>query len=895
MPVMPTAPGRKHFLLPLLLLSMAVAELPSPGKADLWILGDTSAEVAELSERVTTIRLRTPDLSNAPLVRGLALFTRNMQQRATGLRILIETPSTAPPGEGELVVAVELDAGLPAESHSLTIVQIEGGGVAGEIRAADALGVAAALGELVRQSLPGGGEAGIRFSLRGEATLQAPRFAIRNAFGPIGAHGDAGAAQRTGSTGWPSVPVRDDYFASAILHGNNILLDGMGSNQRVSLAQVAATGYNNSWHAYSTLAANYDAQYCLAIMANALNPDDRVSNESDVVWPFTHSAFARLGCPSDPATRTVMLRERELYFQNAPRIDWALVMAGDIAGCRCEDCVPWGETYLDFSKEMARDLTAAHPNARFLVNNTWLSPAEDAVFLAELAGMPTDLIAGYVYAPGSDEGSTYGFMPGLAEWQTPRDPLPPEAHPADAPLIQRAFFRSVQALLGPSGLVTPEYIDITHWKSAQYGMEDQSHPMWLELHLRRSYMPRPRAYTAIIRASLALQPPEGGMMAYSEGVHDDLHKFLLSRLLSDPDEHSTAELVRHYYELYAGPAAAAPLTGATLAMEEWHRTAPGTEGLLEEVQATRAAIEEAVAHIPAPMRPGQDPAGWRVQLLRERAALDLYALMKFDHQHALHRGALATLGDLVDSTPLDRDALRDLVTSARGELHRETPAMEQLREEIGTLDDALNAAIGLRFDTFSRLDVIDTAGLAWLAGEIEASLTAGNETQIRARLRRIINHETVSDGEIWANLGTEEGNRHLLHPGSVRHYYGEGDDSLRERPSRRSYIYTHEAIRSVELRFEGLDSGRDYALTITHPNPSPRFYSKDSANSYDVLAGPGGINVGRVTPAGAGPRDFPFVIPSSAIDTEGRLEIELRAVPGQCRSISISELRLTKQ
>src|SRR5690606_32772774 len=185
--------------------------------------------------------------------------------------------------------------------------------------------------------------------------------------------------------------------------GNNILFDGAGSNQRVSLEQVASTGYNNNWHRYSTFADGYDAQYALGISSNAIHPDDWVSSETNVIWPFTHSIFARLGCPSDPPTRTVMLQERALFFDRAPRIDWVLALAGDIGGCRCVDCRPWGETYLELSTDMAADLKTHHPGARFLVNNTWLSPAEDAVLLQDIAGTTPGLIDGMFYAPGSDE------------------------------------------------------------------------------------------------------------------------------------------------------------------------------------------------------------------------------------------------------------------------------------------------------------------------------------------------------------------------------------------------------------------------------------------------------------------------------------------------------------
>lgn len=589
-----------------------------------------------------------------------------------------------------------------------------------------------------------------------------------------------------------------------------------------------------------------------------------------------------------------MLRERELYFENAPRVDWVLGLAGDIAGCRCDDCRPWGDTYLGLSRELAGLLKASHPSARFLANNTWLSPEESDILVEALREAPDALIDGLVYAPGSDAGSTYGFMPGLEEWQSQWGPLPPGTHPDDAPLVQRAHFASMKGRLAPSGQLTPEYVDITHWKSSQYGMEDQSHPVWLELYLRRSYVPRPRAYAAIIRASLALQAPEGGMIAYSEGIHDDLHKFILSRLLSDPDVHTVGEMVRQYYDVHAGRESAPPLAEATLRMEEWRRTPPGSDGLLQEVMATRLLIEDAVHLIPAPMRPGIDPAGWRVQLLRERAAIDLYTLLKFERQGHLHQEALASLDQIAGSSPLDTSALAQLVSELRSRMHEESPAMTELREEIRQLDDGLDAAIGLRFDTFSRLDIIDMAGLAWLAAEVESALAQGTEAQIRSRLRAVLEYEQEEPGGLWANMGTRDGNSYLTHPRRVRHYHGEGDDSLQERPSRRSYIHTHEEIRWIDMQFPGLDSGRVYRLTLTHPNPSPRFFSKDSPNAYRVLAGPQRLDVGTVRPGASAPQDFTFTLPAGVV-SDGTLLLRLEAIEGECRSIAVSEVRLSPQ
>jgi hypothetical protein len=868
----------------------AILSLSSACAADYLYIGDPPPAEA-WSTNATAIRLQSNNLTTPEVARGMTLFSRNIQQRGAPLTVTLETITTRVPPANELIVRLaltDLDGDPSQGAYTLTLAP-EGEGAQARIEAEEPLGIIAGLGELLWLSQPSA-SGGVTFHESNATGLREPYFAVRNAFGPIGAHGDGDAATRTGSTGWLNQQQLEDYAAGALLLGNNLLFDGAGSNQRVSMKTVTTTGYNNNWHRYSTFADGYAAQYVLGISANAIHADDRVSSETNVVWPFTHSIFARLGCPSDPPTRAVMLQEREVYFDRAPRIDWVLLLAGDIAGCRCVDCRPWGATYLDLAADMATDLKSHHANARFLINNTWLSPEEDEVLFNDLADIPPSQIDGYFYAPGSDEGSTYGFMPGLEEWQSPQDTPPPGTHPDDLDLAQRRFFRSVRDQLATSGHKSIEYADITHWKNAQYGMEDRSHPLWLELNLRRSYMPRPQAMYSVIAASLAHQDRDGGMMAYSEGVHDDLHKFMLSRMLWNPNDRNARQLVEEYYTYYAGPTVAPVLTDATFAAERWHRSAPSEVGLLNEVRRTRVSLEAAVPSVPAVLR-----NGWRLQLLRERVALDLYSLLKFQQQAELFDDVMEVVTEAAETMPVDVAALNALAQQIDAGIHAETAEMTSLRTEIQQIDDLLNASIGLRFDVFHRLDKIDTAGLVWLRKAITDAIAAPNDATRRARLATAVDYHTGRNALILADLGAPEGKQFLKNPRAVRHYYGEGDESLTSHPAKRSFVYTHEEIAHIDLEFHGLDSSLDHQVVLTHPNPVARFYSKDSPNRYRVLAGPQLLNLGTVSPAGTAgaPQDFTFQVPASAI-VDGSLSLRLEQFAGQCRSISVAEIRILK-
>src|SRR5690606_6547912 len=88
---------------------------------NLWVVtGSQTVAPVEWSAPVTTIRLRTAHIANTPLIRGFSLFTKSIQQRATGLRVVIEADSPSPVAAGELVIRVELSDELAPESYTVT-------------------------------------------------------------------------------------------------------------------------------------------------------------------------------------------------------------------------------------------------------------------------------------------------------------------------------------------------------------------------------------------------------------------------------------------------------------------------------------------------------------------------------------------------------------------------------------------------------------------------------------------------------------------------------------------------------------------------------------------------------------------------------------------------------
>src|SRR5690606_42009847 len=121
----------------------------------------------------------------------------------------------------------DLDGDPSQGAYTLTLAP-EGEGAQARIEAEEPLGIIAGLGELLWLSQPSA-SGGVTFHESNATGLREPYFAVRNAFGPIGAHGDGDAATRTGSTGWLNQQQLEDYAAGALLLGNNLLFDGAGS------------------------------------------------------------------------------------------------------------------------------------------------------------------------------------------------------------------------------------------------------------------------------------------------------------------------------------------------------------------------------------------------------------------------------------------------------------------------------------------------------------------------------------------------------------------------------------------------------------------------------------------------------------------------------------------
>lgn len=250
----------------------------------------------------------------------------------------------------------------------------------------------------------------------------------------------------------------------------------------------------------------------------------------------------------DPQVRREEIAEREHIFSKLSRIDAVFIPGGDPGGMLPNGLFEWLE-------EIAKILRRYHPAARI-----WLSPQVmyfDSVswlkgFYEQVKRKP-EWLGGIVFGPHVDDS---------------------------LPELRRKI---------PKQYPIRRYEDITHNFICQYPVANWDLPFALTLG-RESYNPRPLAMKHIhnLMASYA-----NGNIGYSEGINDDVNKFIWLDQDWDP-ETSVAHTLRDYARIFIGSDVAEGVARALMAQEEnWNGPMLANEGievtLLQWMQMEREA------------------------------------------------------------------------------------------------------------------------------------------------------------------------------------------------------------------------------------------------------------------------------------------------------------------
>ena len=176
------------------------------------------------------------------------------------------------------------------------------------------------------------------------------------------------------------------------------------------------------------------------------------------------------------------------------------------------------------------------------------------------------------------------------------------------------------------------YPDITHCLDAQYQVADWDPAFYVTLY-REPINPRPTAYAKIFRD---WDEYTVGFITYSEGVNDDVNKFIWSCLGWDPDMTVEAILLE-YAKYFIGDRYAEKFAEGLLGLEQnWQGELLTNVGVYETLKIFQEMEKNATP---------QELLNWRFQLALYRAYYDAYIRRRLIYETELEEKAMDVLRD----------------------------------------------------------------------------------------------------------------------------------------------------------------------------------------------------------------------------------------------------------
>lgn len=284
-------------------------------------------------------------------------------------------------------------------------------------------------------------------------------------------------------------------------------------------------------------------------------------------------------CPNKPGGSELILKWREEVFKAFAgiKIDYVVLWPYDQGGCTCSKCAPWGcNGFLKIARPVAGLVRRYFPNCRIILSAWYF----DKFIAGEWEGLDKAFRSGKPfmdYILADDYGERY-----------PEYPLK-HGVPGGVPLLN--------------------FPEISMWSMLPWGGFG-ANPM--PTHLQALW-------------STSAKKLSGGM-PYSEGIFEDINKFICSRFYWQADTRAT-EAVREYASYYFCPRAAANVVQAIAILETnmrnyWHLCECGRSFCRSSSRDHGAArayrlLCRAEKYLPAHAR-----RSWRWRILKLRAFVD---------------------------------------------------------------------------------------------------------------------------------------------------------------------------------------------------------------------------------------------------------------------------------
>ncbi len=561
----------------------------------------------------------------------------------------------------------------------------------------------------------------------------------------------------------------------------------------------------------------------------------------DTSWSASES-IGRLGyvCLSVEAARKYMLEKCDRTFRAGPAYDLVKFHGGDGGGCECDDCNPYGLTFIKLVEQMAAIIHKYHPFTRVYFTNQKFDDEDDRAIFQYLNEEPREWLWAWGYGPGSDATT---WQPGHR--QTHRMDL--FRYPGYGPY--GLYPKEILHQLPPQQTLV-YYNEITHWRYAQHAYiqmypradrEGNLPPHWSHdiydrrpdqaltmVYDRLTFYAWPRQYHRVFND---LMRYGCGDITHSSGHHDHFNQWMWQRLLWAPRT-SVEDVVDEYCATWFGRDAVEEMSRAIFQLEE----------NLEDIEGKPLSLKRGIKRYYDLVKTAGDkiapellPNHWLYRMYLQKGALDLYI------QHAV-RGQEA-LRDWIQKEVdgiLEDDSNTPSLDFLLSNLHppKETEVMVDLKEEARILGEESNQLYGVRSEGYFNLQH-DFVGLGWMRRQIERAIAAP-EDQRSALLRMITRYEDPGDGGCYDNLGTYNHAPHVVSGYPYDHGQPYVYDMLSEGnlPSQRSMHYTQDEAQGVTLQYDDLDTQATYKIRFTFVRPwfQSRYDMRMNQRSQSIYA-----------------------------------------------------------
>jgi hypothetical protein len=416
---------------------------------------------------------------------------------------------------------------------------------------------------------------------------------------------------------------------------------------------------------------------------------------------------------SDPATVNFALREWEEVYRRLPRIDYIFVPGGDP-----------GHTQPKYLFALLEKQTALlhkyHPKAQM-----WMSPQSfGKEWMEEFYGLMQAgpaWLSGIVYGP-----QTRDDIPTLAGRIPKRYPI-------------------------------RHYPDITHSTQAQFAVPDWD-VAYAVTEGREGPNPRPTQERDIFRKYRNVGI---GFLTYSEGVNDDVNKFIWSGLGWNPDE-PVIEILREFSRYFIGEEYRDSFAQGLMALERnWVGPLLANAGVDTTFQQFRDMEKQASPQV---------KLNWRFQQALYRAYYDSYVRDRLIYETSLEQQAMEKLRNAGRTgSSLALQAAEEIIARAVT-----APVSQDKRQRIFELAEAMYQSIhaqlsverhqALALGRGANLETVDAPvnNRVWLTERFAEIRKLPDEAARQREIAAIVNWSDPGPGGFYDDLGNPARQPHLV-------------------------------------------------------------------------------------------------------------------------------------